>query len=109
MEYRGVVDGEDRREVTHLTNPLSDDVNEVGRVLFHGFGSGAPLARGDWGFHALQVYALLRGGHDGNRVALHLGEVRTAELRMPADPESDQEMARQLVRWWGGRGPSASS
>ena len=56
-----------------------------------------------YGFYGLNVYNLLRGGHDVDRVASFLGIVRTDEFGPLADAKSDRETARRLVEWWARR------
>ena len=84
-----------------VTRP-SDHVHEIGRMLYECCPSESLLAQQGYGAYALNVYGLLRGGHDVHRVASYLGQIRTAEIGLPPDPESDRETARQLAQWWSG-------
>ena len=76
-------------------------VEEIARMLYEWHPSEELRADNGYGFYGLNVYTLLRGGHDVDRVASFLGRTRTEEIGLPPDPESDRETARQLVEWWG--------
>lgn len=81
----------------------ADHVNEIAEILYRWYPCRTLLAENGYGGHALVLLAVLRRGDDVCRIASRLGGIRTKELGLPPDPDSDRETARQLVHWWDGR------
>ena len=93
--------------MTPLAKLSHDHVAEIGRMLHQWSPNETWPAHGEtanvYGPYALDVYGLLRDGQDVHRVASYLGRIRTAEIGVPPDPDSDRKTAQQIIEWWNGQ------